>query len=420
MLGLGQSLKKTGLITPGVVTDNLVMKHMYPAGAVQPLSDGALYTDGSATYVDLGNEFVSTIADSHSICFWIKFDDTRTGGTDMIIGAENSGPQDKFYIGITSGGQIKWYLKGNNGTAESMVSNALDDGPTEWMHVAFTAELGASTGETGNVYINGALDNTESLSTLTKTDWNAYDSDKNLYLGAWNSNGSVGSYIKAYMCNFGIWGGVLTQAEIKSIMWKQYADLTTSEKTSLVSWWNLDSTIDSTATLGNTVVYDNHNATLGDNIVDNPTFDGGVELPWTDRNLTGDEYVEPSTEQVYTGSHSLKIYAENNDSGTNGHLTETTVAGKLYRFEAWVYVVSGQAEINPSDGAFGSYDPAGDEEVRSTTTGQWEELVTYAWCDSPVGPGTATFFIQSNAGAALFYVDNVKVQIVQGNPGELK
>ena len=48
-LGLKTSLSTTGVTTPGVVTDNLVMKHMYPAGAVQPLSDGACYFGGGST-----------------------------------------------------------------------------------------------------------------------------------------------------------------------------------------------------------------------------------------------------------------------------------------------------------------------------------------------------------------------------------
>ena len=41
-----------------------------------------------------------------------------------------------------------------------------------WTHIAATFELGASTGGDGKVYINGALDNTASLSSITKTNWN--------------------------------------------------------------------------------------------------------------------------------------------------------------------------------------------------------------------------------------------------------
>ena len=49
-LGLGSSLSKTGLVAPGIVTDSLVMKHNYSAGAVVPVSDGAAYFNGTSDY----------------------------------------------------------------------------------------------------------------------------------------------------------------------------------------------------------------------------------------------------------------------------------------------------------------------------------------------------------------------------------
>ena len=65
------------------------------------------------------------------------------------------------------------------------------------------------------------------------------------------------------MCNVGIWKDrVLTEAEIKSIMNKNYAGLTTSEKTSLVSWWNLDP---ASVTTGEATTYtaDSHGSNTG-------------------------------------------------------------------------------------------------------------------------------------------------------------
>jgi len=406
MLGLGNNLKKTGLTTPGIVTDSLVMKHMYNAGAVQPLSDGAAFFDGTDDYISVTATTLSVHDEAHSFSFWINLNsaDGDANGWDIILGDD-----DQFYNTIAIDMEndrilIEGTVDGDN-LQWSTLQNPVPS--HTWQHfVIATDGAGSAKG-----YQNGV-----EMTRLSASDTIASDFTFNKIGRA----GTTPYMLDGYLCNLGIWSRQLTQAEIKSIMWKSYADLSTSEKASLVSWWNLDSTIDSTATLGNTVVYDNHNATLGDNLVNNPTFDGGVQSPWTDRNISGDEYIQTSTEQSYTGSYSLKINAVENSSGANGFLTETTVAGKLYRISAWVYVVSGVAEINPSDGAFGAYDPAGDEEVQSTTTGQWEELVTYAWCDSAVGSGIATFFLQANAGAALFYVDNVKVQIVQGNPGELK
>jgi hypothetical protein len=47
------------------------------------------------------------------------------------------------------------------------------------------------------------------------------------------------SEVKGYVCNCALWQTDLTQPQIKSIMNKNYAGLTSSEKTNLVSWWNL-------------------------------------------------------------------------------------------------------------------------------------------------------------------------------------
>ena len=48
-LGLGSNLSRaiSKPITPGIVTDNLVLKHQYNAGSVVPCSDGAAYFDGT-------------------------------------------------------------------------------------------------------------------------------------------------------------------------------------------------------------------------------------------------------------------------------------------------------------------------------------------------------------------------------------
>ena len=64
-LGLGTGFSRSGIVTPGIVTDNLVMKHMYPAGAVQPLSDGAAYFVQSA---DSNIDITATTLDTNGAC----------------------------------------------------------------------------------------------------------------------------------------------------------------------------------------------------------------------------------------------------------------------------------------------------------------------------------------------------------------
>ena len=46
-------------------------------------------------------------------------------------------------------------------------------------------------------------------------------------------------------------------------MWKQYADLTSSETTSLVSWWNLDEETNTSGESGTGGVKDHHGSNHG-------------------------------------------------------------------------------------------------------------------------------------------------------------
>ena len=63
---------------------------------------------------------------------------------------------------------------------------------------------------------------------------------------------TTGYDFQGYICNVGYWNAALTQPQVKSIMNKNYAALSASEKTNLVSWWNLDeeTNVDGTAGTG--------------------------------------------------------------------------------------------------------------------------------------------------------------------------
>ena len=58
-------------------------------------------------------------------------------------------------------------------------------------------------------------------------------------------------------------GEALTQPQIKSIMNKNYAALSASEKTNLVSWWNLDEETATDGTAGTGGVKDYHGSNHG-------------------------------------------------------------------------------------------------------------------------------------------------------------
>ena len=224
MLGLGNvASSATSMITPGVVTGNLVMKHMYPAGAVQPVSDGATYFNGSSDYIAIGAKPVDT-ADATYV-FWTK--SSVASGTDNRSifghGAERTG---EFSTNHITTGKPLLYLHSN--LYQYWVDTGFQsDG--QWHHWAVVVDISDMTA--CKLYIDGVLiaqDTRQTPGTI-----NAYG---NMEIGRADASNEY----EGYLCNFGVWTGALTQAQIKSIMWKQYADLSTTEKTDLVSWWNLD------------------------------------------------------------------------------------------------------------------------------------------------------------------------------------
>tara|TARA_R110002124_G_scaffold286479_1_gene467533 strand:- start:2229 stop:3035 length:807 start_codon:yes stop_codon:yes gene_type:complete len=265
MLGLGNSLQKTGLkkLRPGIVTSGLVLKQNYDTGAVVPISDGAASFDGSAA-INTGEEFKSTIAAGNlSVAFWLgNSEGSDASGNRFLFGAKDSASENQFYIAYTSSGTLLCRMEGNNDPDTMSGSHVLLPNHP-WTHIAATFALGESAGGDGKVYVNGVLDGDASLSGVSKTNWNLYDSSSNVFIGAMSNAGSITSATDGYMCNVGIWSEVLDVNQIKSIMYKNYAGLNGSETTNLVSWWGLGEETATDGTAGTGGVKDYHGTNHG-------------------------------------------------------------------------------------------------------------------------------------------------------------
>jgi len=227
-LGLGTSLSKSGLITPGIVTDSLVLKHNYAAGGVVPVSDGAVYLDSIDDYVDFGDSLDLGTA-NFSIAFWVNTNDLTTNY--FISKYEDA--NNYWYIRGNSSDQIQFHSVAPSGTNISFNTIAQTALENTWIHIVVTSDR---SGASHKIYINGELSETDTdSSTTTLTN----DGSLNLNKYATSYGSAAGGSDYNYICNVGVWSAVLTQAQIKSIMWKNYAGLTSSETTNLVSWWNL-------------------------------------------------------------------------------------------------------------------------------------------------------------------------------------
>ena len=213
-LGLGTALSSSGLITPGIVTDGLVMKHMYASGGVELVSNGAAFF----TAGDLITLSSNRVMDTDGNCcfmFWAKR--TEVSSEDAVFG--NTG---------NSGNKI---LRFNSNTTMSLESEEGDEAVItlhspndfEWHHYAVVCTSGAVT-----AYQDGASCTVTNPDISTNTTFNVI------------GGAGGGKSFEGYLCNLGLWSNSFTQAQIKNLMWKSFSDLTEDEKNlGLIHWWDL-------------------------------------------------------------------------------------------------------------------------------------------------------------------------------------
>ena len=221
-LGLGTNLSRAGMVTPGIITDNLVLKHNYSAGGLVPVSDGAAYFGGAGTNDRIAIDAITLNVDGGNVAFAFWAKRNTTGSVHhTILGRSTSSSYSHIRLSSDN------YLKFESDAAGDEATVTLNTVDTNWHHYAIIASSGTVTAYQDGVACSVSGDVNGGNITLNQ-------------IGSANSGGGdADNEMDGYICNLAYWSAVLTQAQIKSIMWKNYAGLTDSEKTNLVSWWNL-------------------------------------------------------------------------------------------------------------------------------------------------------------------------------------
>ena len=234
-LGLGSNLSKSGLVTPGIITDSLVLKHNYNAGVVVPVSDGAAYFDGTDDYITMGDITTLDGLDTLTLSCWAYLTDANIQPFITKGSYNNSGASFNFRYDLQSStdsgnGRLNFSVANNIYAFKSSAGYTIN----KWHHFALTY---SNTADEIWFYVDGVkiAPSSSGAESGVGTAVSIPNTSNELMIGA--SDGA--HYAQGYICNAGIWSSVLTQAQIKSIMWKNYSGLSTSEKTNLVSWWNL-------------------------------------------------------------------------------------------------------------------------------------------------------------------------------------
>ena len=233
MLGLGTTIPKTGKLGVhdlGIVTSNLVLKHNYDLSSVQPLSDGAAsFNESGDDYITMGDQSnLSFGTGSFSVSCWVN--SVQTGATRFILSKKgHSGVAGVGYALYLGNSGQDWVFNVADGSDYKTVYLDLDSTANQWHHLCGTFD---GVAKTARMYLDGVL-----VDTDTNTNIGDIDTTQPFQIGRAAAD-STYSW-DGYVCNVGVWDAILSQTEIKSIMWKNYSQLNADEVGNLVSWWNL-------------------------------------------------------------------------------------------------------------------------------------------------------------------------------------
>ena len=379
MLGLGSSIGKHPVTGKSIVRDGLVLQHNYNLSSVEPLSSGAAYfVESNTDYISV-SDAASLSFDACSFSAWIYVSDATNF---PIIGKGTYNNTAEYQLKVQSDDKIHFWVA-DESVASCHIgrsSPTITSYENQWIHVAGTYDGGTAASGL-KIYINGVQSDDTDIGANTSSFVAMENLGANVEIGKY---GSI--YGDGYMCNVGIWSSALSQAQVKSIMNKNYDSLSASEKEDLVSWWNLDSVIPDTTTL----VYDNHH--------------GGGEILGGDLSTNGDFATD--TDWSKGGGWSIGGGVATHNGSTNANIAQSIplTVGTAYSV---TYTV-----INASVGSqIGISTNSSSIQIVRTTDGTYTETFTAA---------LTSFYIRSlwNNGNPVS-VDNVSVKLVNGNTGTL-
>ena len=359
------------------------MRHDYKDRPVEPVSSGAAYLDDAADdYISIGDpDNLSFSTGSFSVSCWVNANTVGSAvntHSEFILG---KGDNANIGVGVATGyalalhnNRTDWIFWVSDGTDRAFTNTTVQPSANQWYHLCGTFDTSGT--DTARLYVNGVLIDSDEQALGDIDIANDFNIGRTAH-----STYDFGGYV----CNVGIWKGeALTQPQIKSIMHKDYAALSASEKEDLVSWWNLDSTVED---LG-TAVYDNHGGGLGAELFTNGGFSSDSD--WTKG----------------TGWTIANGVASHDASGGAGDLTQdlSLTLGKSYRITI---------EITATDTT---------ELYFTTDSGDYVQVA-----GSPIGVHSHVFIADESthsvgvrgSGNWDGSVDNVSVKLVNGNTGTL-
>jgi len=362
--------------------------------------DYSLDFDGVDDFIDLGSQAgaLRLYNSDGTISAWIKMDDVSAGDeSKRIVDKSDEGTASNGYaLWVRTNGQV---AGGINGTYQTSSVGVITD--ATWHHVVWTWD-----GTNYKFYIDGILDTTAADTVRPPSD------TTNMRIGTWCHD--TAREFKGLMDEVAIWNSALSAAQVRAI----YNGGTPESLApySPLAWWRMgDGPLDDGNIVGNGLIGDQVNPTLGSELV----LNGDMELDDNWNDLGSPTTNERSTERVYSGTYSRKCVA---NAGSEGLKSDTfsLVAGTVYKVSFYYYleIAAGPTyrwimQIKDGDGS--DLDPSQSLAV----TGAWTNITFYRTATA-TGSGSYFQVFQSLGGDSTFYLDNVSVKPVNGNAGIMK
>jgi len=399
MLGLGTSIIRGnihGVEDLGIIKDNLVLDHSnYGADAVRQVGTGAadINSDADANeYIDVGAITIGT--GDVSVSAWVYVTNFVDYG-GIFTNRQDASTHPGISIRTRNSLKIEAVIDDGESDTASILTTALSI--NQWYHVCVVWDRSHKQ----FLYINGVLKDSD---TITDEALTLNHSDSAM-IGRNNKLGTSYDF-RGYICNVGYWNRTLSQAEVKSIMWKNYAYLTATEKNLLAGWWNLDSTAAATSvdTSGAKHVLDN-NLSLGSNLYEYANNDP-VQLEKID---------EQGNNTIEINDNAVKVTFVNNDDGARFKfsrlklLTSNLTNGAFYQLKFTVKINTGTANLR--------LNLNGDQYIVATISHTY--YVEYTTFFQANHATNNRLDMENMDGVEAIWVKDISVKLVTGNIGTL-
>jgi len=215
-----------------------------PTARADMIGNGSASFDGTDDYISIT---ALSLSGAFTVSAWVYF---NAFSYDGLIGSAS----ENEYIVNDSGTVLKIRT---GGEGETSITHGLTFTTGEWQHFALTRD-GSNV---CTIYRNGIAGGT------TGTQSGTFAPD---FIGKKKDDGSN---VNGNIAQLGIWEAALTQAQIQEVKEKSFAELSASDKTTLVSYWTLDESVTDSAS--HSWVYDKIGGiteTLGAELIGDTSF----------------------------------------------------------------------------------------------------------------------------------------------------